>query len=168
MKNNSNSNPGAFTFQKQGRNATVVGTMEITTLDSFAEQQRWFKNKPSIPIFKLDVEHFELEALQGAKRLLNSGIIENIAMELKPEQTKEAKLGITTILFDAGYELYAHGNFRGPGTLVEKNYTKPQDLLVDLEARMYNENVLFKLKSIKQGVFEELVNARMVDLRVAM
>ena len=67
-------NPGSFTFQKarakkfMNENETapkVIGKMEITTLDSFAERHGWFDSRPSIALFKLDEEHFELEVFEG-------------------------------------------------------------------------------------------------------
>lgn len=79
--------------------------MPLETLDEFADDSGWFDNKPSIPMFKLDVEMFERQVMEGAQRLLNSHIIEYIAMELKPEHEEMTKLKIVTILMEAGYSL---------------------------------------------------------------
>jgi FkbM family methyltransferase len=142
-------NPGSFSFQKPFKNAFVVGTMEITTLDVFAEEHGWFDTKPSIPIFKLDVEHFEMEVMEGATRLLNSGIIESIAMELKPAHSKKVKSKICSLLLGAGYEFFMHGGYKGPNIEVKINYTNSSELVSDLQAKKYKENVLFRLKRVE-------------------
>ncbi|KAL7530144.1 hypothetical protein ACHAXR_003334 [Thalassiosira sp. AJA248-18] len=139
-------NPGTFTFQKGG--GDVVGKMEITTLDVFAESHGWFDSKPSIGFFKLDVERFECEVIEGAKRLLNSRIIETIAMELKPDHSEDAKSTIVQLLFDAGYEFVMHGAWMGPNTKVLTKYNHSSELVKDFQAGKYKENVLFRLKGL--------------------
>jgi len=148
-------NPGSFTFQKAiakkiiNGNETahkVIGKMEITTLDSFAERHGWFDSRPSIALFKLDVEHFELEVFEGAEKLLKSRLIEKIAFELKPRQSLHAKSKIIKSLFDAGYEFYMEGIWMGPNKGVQKEYDKWQDLLEDINKKKYGENVMFRLR----------------------
>ena len=136
-------NPGAYSFNKDG---PVVAVMNITTLDLFSERHGWFDLRPSIGCFKLDVEYFEQEVIEGAEKLLKSRIIEMIAMELKPDHTEDAKLKICTILMDAGYELVMHGASKGPNKVVGKKYQHPSDLVKDFQGGMYKENVLFRLK----------------------
>ena len=62
-------NPGSFTFsQSRARKLngnTIVGGLPIVTLDSFAEEHGWFKTRPSIAFFKLDVEGFEANIMEG-------------------------------------------------------------------------------------------------------
>ena len=124
----------------------VVGTMNITTLDSFAERHGWFESKPSIAFLKVDVEKFEREAIEGAEKLLKARLIENIAMELKPDHSEEAKSKIVQILFDAGYTIKMHGAYLGPDIPVTINYTDWKDLVKDLQEDKYKENVLFRRK----------------------
>jgi len=55
-------NSGASTFQRAKENNKMMkvgGLIELITLDSFANQQGWFKPGPSIGFIKIDVEHFE-------------------------------------------------------------------------------------------------------------
>jgi len=155
---NTKNNPGAFTFKKPYASAESVGRMNITTLDEFAESEGWFDNKPSIPMFKLDVEMFERQVIEGAQRLLNSQIIEYIAMELKPEHDELTKLKIVTILMEAEYGLYMHGMWYGPDTVVTKNYTSPIDLVKDLQKGVYRENVVFRHNSIHEGLNATFAN----------
>ena len=137
-------NPGSFTFKSKGKNTKLLDILNITTLDAFAERHGWFDSKPNIGFFKLDVENFELEVLEGAEKLLKSHLIEKIALELKPEQNEERKLNILKHLFNAGYEIHMHGRFRGPAEIVEKTFNSPEELAEDL--KNYGENVLFRLR----------------------
>lgn len=151
-------NPGAFSFQGGSSADTVVDTMELTTLDSFADRHGWFQSKPSIGLMKVDVEHFELEVMEGAVRLLRSNLIKMIAMELKRDHPLESKRKILRFLYGAGYELYMHGNWMGPNFKVEKSYSfnsttshrgSLEELLDDVhEKKMYGENVLFVLRDL--------------------
>ena len=91
-------------------------------MDSFAERHGWFKDKPTIALFKLDVEHYELQVLEGAKKLFASKLIEKIAMELKSDQVLQDMHGIMKALFGAGYELYMHERWMGSNQRVQKIY----------------------------------------------
>lgn len=141
-------NPGSFSFQDtlNGTENTISDeAIEVTTLDSFAERHGWFQHRPSIGMFKLDVELFELQVLRGAKKLLGSGIVENIAMELKRKQTREDKEEILKTLFEANFELYMHGQYKGPHLVVTKNYhSNWNDLIHDLDRDKYGENMMFR------------------------
>lgn len=145
-------NPGSYSFNENLLDKSLpvkkilVGEMEITTLDAFAERHNWFETKPSIAFFKLDVEYFELQVLQGAKKLLNSRMVEMIAMELKHEQPKEEKYQILEILLDAGFEFWMHGAWMGPNKEVKTKYTNATKLVEDFEAKMFDVNVLFRLR----------------------
>jgi FkbM family methyltransferase len=139
-------NPGAHSF-KQIKNATVVGEMEITTLDSFAERHGWFESRPSIGFFKLDVEYFELEVIEGAEKLIRSRIIEMIGLELKTDHPRTTKYKICDLLLDSGYEFIMHGGFLGPNEPVKVNYVNATELVDDFQAKKYKENVLFHLKN---------------------
>jgi FkbM family methyltransferase len=145
-------NPGSYSFNENLLDKSLpvekilVGEMEITTLDAFAERHNWFETKPSIAFFKLDVEYFELQVLQGAKKLLNSRMVEMIAMELKHEQPKEEKHQILEILLDAGFEFWMYGAWMGPNKEVKTKYTNATKLVEDFEAKMFDVNVLFRLR----------------------
>ena len=154
-------NPGSFTFNydsakwfKTGKmNGTkaiydkkVIGIMEITTLDEFAERHHWLDSRPSIGLFKLDVEHYETEVLQGATKLLQSHIIENIVFELDPKQSKDAKSNIVRMLMEAGYELYMHGGYKGPSDIVSQKYKNWEDLIIAIhDENKYNRNLMFRI-----------------------
>jgi len=137
-------NPGSFTF-KEIEGAKVVGEMKITTLDLFAERHGWFESKPTIGFFKLDVEAFELEAIEGAKKLLSSHMIEMIAMELKPEYPAEKKEKICQILFGAGYKFTMYGDWEGPSKSVNLKHSDCSRFAKDFQANKYGENVIFQL-----------------------
>lgn len=154
-------NPGSFTFQERYayriettdennnvvRVPSVIGEMQITTLDLFAERHKWFETQPCIALFKLDVEHFEFEVLQGAKKLLKSNLIEVIAMELKTSYPKSVKSDIIKLLYTSGYEMYKHGRWMGPNKNVEQVYDNWQDLLEDIHNAKYGENTMFRLRT---------------------
>mmetsp|Transcript_26114 Transcript_26114/g.52048 ORF Transcript_26114/g.52048 Transcript_26114/m.52048 type:complete len:424 (+) Transcript_26114:34-1305(+) len=124
----------------------VVGKVDVITLDSFAERRGWFESRPSIGFFKLDVEGSEHLVLQGARKLLESRLIENIAMEIKADHTGENKKFIVKTLFDAGYGLHMHGGFKGPNKVVKKIYGTWEELVGDIMKNVYRENVLFRLR----------------------
>ena len=84
--------------------------------------------------------------MEGAQKLLKSGMIELIAMELQPNHSTNAKQRICEILFDAGYELGLHGGYMGPSEPVNANYTDSLVLVKDLELKRYKENVLWRQK----------------------
>lgn len=157
-------NPGSFTFQKEKAYFTnsidennntvkvplVIGDMQMTSLDLFAGRHGWFDSRPCIALFKLDVEHFEFEVLQGAEKLLQSHLIETIAMELKASYPKPRKSNIIKLLYSSGYEIYKHGRWMGPKYDVEQVYENWKDLVEDIHSQKYGENVMFRLKSEKQ------------------
>ncbi|GFH53277.1 hypothetical protein CTEN210_09753 [Chaetoceros tenuissimus] len=150
---NDSRNPGSFSFygdpKRKEREAGEISEVpiEVTTLDSFAERHGWFKTRPSIGLFKLDVELFELKVIQGARKLLSSGLVEKIAMELKSNHKKATKEGILQILFEANYEMYMHGTWMGPHEKVSKTYSDWKELLDDINKDMYGENVMFRKRN---------------------
>lgn len=169
-----NLNPGTYTFSQENAKKfrvkgpygkelvdekgeplmeyKVIDTLDITTLDSFAERNGWFDSKPSIGYLKVDVEHFELEVFEGAQKLLETNLIEFIAFELKMTEPQERKERILKVLFEAGYDLYKHGPWKGAHTFVEKVYSSWQDLASDFrkKKRMYEDNVVFRLNPSKE------------------
>ncbi len=154
-------NPGSYTFslsiaaRYQGSVSSeermryletegLVGEIEILTLDDFARIHGWFKSRPSIGFFKLDVEGFEPVIIDGAKELFRSRIIELFAMEMKKHHNSRDLWAMLDVIFNAGYELYMHGRYQGPNKIVTKKYSNFNDLAKDIRAKKYNENLLFR------------------------
>ena len=79
-------------------------------------------------------------------------------MELKRDHPLESKQKILRFLYGAGYELYMHGNWKGPNFKVEKSYSYNstttdrgsfEELLDDVHKwKLYGENVLFVLRDL--------------------
>jgi FkbM family methyltransferase len=111
-----NGNPGAGHFDHPGRTRTDGAEIPVTTLDVFAEQQGWFESRPSIPILKIDVEHHETNMLAGASKLLKSGLIQNIFLDLflDEKSDRDSKLRSLELLANSGYKLKGQGRFHGP------------------------------------------------------
>jgi FkbM family methyltransferase len=122
----------------------IVGEIELITLDSFAEKHGWFESRPTIGFFKLDVEGFEKQIIQGAKKLFKSRIVELFDMEMKTFTPSKDKYDMLEVIFNAGYELYMHGGFKGPKHIVEKNYSTYLELAADVTEKKYGENLLFR------------------------
>lgn len=137
-------NPGSYTFVEK-KHRKKVGTFQITTLDAFAQRHGWFESRPSIGFFKLDVERFELEVLEGALELLKAQIVENIEFEIKENLADEVKSKMVQLLLEAGYELYMYGGYMGPGKKVDQVYTNWKSLAKDIQQKKYGENLLFRL-----------------------
>jgi len=161
-------NPGSYTFSNQ----TVVQEkvedgmlLPLITLDALAMDQGWImtekknedhatitNNQPSIGFLKIDVEGLELSVLKGATQLLNSGLVENIAMEFKINMGRKTLVDIVKILFDSGYVANEIGGWQGPsetllsGKLIRR-YKSPVLFIDDLLAKFVNAdaNVWFQL-----------------------
>jgi len=75
------------------------------TLDTFAQERGWF-DKPdlSVAILKLDVEGKEPQIIEGSKRLLRSGIVENVLTEFRRLSRSTIQEAIYTLL-ETGYTL---------------------------------------------------------------
>jgi FkbM family methyltransferase len=116
-----NGNPGAGHFDHPGHTRTDGTELPVTTLDRFAQEQGWFdsqsQSRPtSIPILKIDVEHHETNVLAGAAKLLQSGLVQNIFLDLFQDEAsdRESKLRTLELLANSGYKLKAHGQWSGP------------------------------------------------------
>jgi hypothetical protein len=114
-----NGNPGAGHFEHPGHNRTDGTDLPVTTLDTFATQQGWFAEgatPPIISILKMDVEHHETNVITGAEKLLKSGMVKNVFVDLFLDEVadKEAKTQAIDFLVSAGYKLKAQGGFAGP------------------------------------------------------
>jgi FkbM family methyltransferase len=74
---------------------------------------------PCIPVMKMDVQGFEVQALQGAKRLLAARAIKRIATEIAPsflaaQGTKASAL--IRLLLDSGFRFEGHESYDQPST----------------------------------------------------
>jgi len=143
-------NPGSYSFSRaaatrfRSQGDFIEEEIDIITLDDFAERHGWFESKPSIGFFKLDVEGFEPPIMRGAKKLFKSRIVELFAMEMKPKLKRGEKNEILELVLNSGYDLYMHGEWRGPNKIVEKKYESFKDLADDIYNKTYGENLLFR------------------------
>jgi hypothetical protein len=78
----------------------VVEELDVISLDSFAG---WFESKPSIGFFKLDVEGYESQIIQGANKLFKSRLVEFFDMEMKPNISSGLKYDMLGLIFNSGY-----------------------------------------------------------------
>ena len=114
--------------QQQPSYIDRVDTIKLVSLDEIAIERGWLLTSPAssgpiIDILKVDVEGHELGVFQGAKKLLQSGLIKNIFMEGNVG-SKELKLKfneIVDIFYDAHYELVRTGGYIGPKNDVKYN-----------------------------------------------
>jgi FkbM family methyltransferase len=75
---------------------------------------------PCIPLMKMDVQGFEVQALKGAKRLLAARAIKRIATEVAPSflAAQGAKASeLIKLLRDSGFHFEGHLNYNNPQTL---------------------------------------------------
>ena len=110
-------NPGGYSFVRgmlPSRKKAVRETeaLPIVTLDDMANDLGWFEsdenNEPTkIVLLKVDVEGFEPSVFQGAKKLLNSSIIENIVMEMTSQKNNTNNLEMLHMIIDSGFYQYA-------------------------------------------------------------
>ncbi len=88
-----------------------------TTLDQFAQQRQWFdglqRHQVFISILKVDTEGHETQILEGARRLIQSGLVRNVLLEYR-KNGKEA----VEILFEAGYVLVYDGTGSTPSIML--------------------------------------------------
>jgi FkbM family methyltransferase len=104
------SNPGATglvpnkKFKPMSTNLTHQTEFPVSTitLDDFAQQNRWFEQKPQIHVslLKLDTEGHEPQILQGAQQFIQQKLARNILVEFRPS-CHEAMIA----LLDAGYAI---------------------------------------------------------------
>jgi FkbM family methyltransferase len=101
-------NPGAGRFDAGGANMPTsrkdFQELPVLTLDAFAEERGWFDSRPNIAILKIDVERHEANVLMGAKKLMNSHIVQNVFTEVSLEGTqKSVQKEALEVLVQAGY-----------------------------------------------------------------
>lgn len=138
---------GMVDIRKDTNKGNLADTVTVT-LDQFAQDHGWFDTPGfSIPILKMDIEGHEPYVVQGARRLLSSGIVKNILTEfrlvLEPLQ-KEA----VEVLLEAGYVSVDHTP-AGKITKYTKEstwtYLKAQDDY--FRKTRYNVDLWFQLES---------------------
>ena len=132
---------------KKGKEIPVI------TLDAFAESRGWFDSRPDIAILKVDVEGYEINVFQGGRRLLNSGMIRNIFMEVSARNQEEIRESSACLglIASAGYDVYQYGGFRGPKHIVNwsgQNVTQLTDLVIhEVTKKKHPQlNLWFKLR----------------------
>jgi len=110
-------NPGASSFfveniRKRNRKKLLV---EVQTLDSIADKERWTSSTFEKPIYllKVDVEGYEKFVFEGGKRLLQTRKIQNIIMENSNEDL-ELTLQLFTRIYGSGYRMVALMDHNGP------------------------------------------------------
>jgi len=152
-------NPGSFSFSKNQMKRfnseglkkdkkDIEGVLPLITLDALAEEKGWFESRPSIGFMKIDVEGGEPDVLTGALKLLNSKLVENIAMEMMRRTYRKDYM--LKVLYDAGFVLYKIGNFKGPSYVPDKAYDSWEELVKDIDEGMYKhqDNFWFRLKEL--------------------
>ena len=105
-------NPGKATMVRSmlptAKWIQVVGSeINIVTLDSMAHDLGWFEKKGPIVIMKVDVEGFEPSVFGGGKKLLQSGLIENILMEVTGQDDNSENENMLKLIIDSGYYVLA-------------------------------------------------------------
>lgn len=108
-----NHNPGQGKIIRSGF-LENKNTIKIVPLDLLASRLGWYST--DISILKVDVEGFEYDVFQGARKFLNSKSAKNIFMEgnvgSSYQQTQFKEL--VQLLDQAGYRIYRIGGFAGP------------------------------------------------------
>jgi FkbM family methyltransferase len=106
-------NPGKATLLRKmlptkKRNDIRIRERAITiiALDDMAKDLGWFDLNATIALLKVDVEGYEPSVFQGAKRLLNSGLVENVVMEITSQHDNSENKKMLDLLAQAGYYPY--------------------------------------------------------------
>ena len=117
-------NPGGASFDSIRKTNFSTTALSIR-LDDFAIDQGWITASGSrrssssvqaIGLLKVDVEGFEPQVLLGAKKLIQSGMVENVLMEFVTRRYKKEKdkaEQVIELLIQSGYMLQAVGNTKG-------------------------------------------------------
>ena len=120
-------NPGMATFEHTAtRKHVAVSDIPIRTLDQMAQELGWLTKKPSrqdstvptmrttIAILKIDIEGNEIGAVHGATHLLQSGLVQNIMLEVTGKANNDPVVAMLESIVEAGYDLYQWGLWIGP------------------------------------------------------
>ncbi|KAL3809609.1 hypothetical protein ACHAXA_002168 [Cyclostephanos tholiformis] len=97
-------NPGGSSFhgERLAKKYRWILPVRVATLDSIAMMQGWLDRR--ISLAKVDVEGFEDQVIEGGKRLIYNGNVENIIMENGNNNVTTVGLMLDT-LYDAGYRV---------------------------------------------------------------
>jgi FkbM family methyltransferase len=129
-------NPGAATVSLEGvprrkrRALRQTQLVDIITLDGLADTLGFFRSKSSpIVILKVDVEGFEPSVFQGAQKLLRSGIVENILMEVSGKRDNHQNEEMILLIQKSGYRLHGLGFSSGPTAARLPDYRDEKELV---------------------------------------
>lgn len=109
-------NPGKATFLRTMLpkwRAPKEKSIKIIPLDMMAREMKWFDRPTPIIILKVDAEGLEPQVFSGAKRLLLSGFVENIIMEISAQPNDDgnkANAWMLRLLVDSGYRVHQVAN----------------------------------------------------------
>ena len=104
-------NPGMGTFVNTRefvaakRKITQLSDIPMITLDSMATELGWLKNTIHIAILKIDIEGFEPPTVKGALKILSSGMVENLLMEMTSRHNNTENQQMLSNIVDAGFVL---------------------------------------------------------------
>ena len=159
-------NPGSHTFvqdlakdhfvkRNTGGDLQILegGKLPIITLDALAKDQGWLSsdNKVEIVLMKMDIEGMEHVALKGAKKLLETNIIQNILIEFNGDSSRADWVSLLETLFSSGYVLFKIGDHRGPDIPFQLATNDIDSVIDDIKNRPFskeggNVNAWFKMK----------------------
>ena len=96
------------------RNVTEISDIPmIIMLDSMATELGWFDNPICIAILKIDIEGFEPPTFKGALKLLASGMVENVVMEMTSRWDNAENEQMLANFVTLGFTLYMMGQSQG-------------------------------------------------------
>ena len=123
-----------------------IDNIGLITLDDFATQQGWLNTNQQlkteandvdrIAILNIDVEGYEANVVRGGRKLIGSGLIDNIIMEIsfpldKDEVSLDNLKEITSTLLDSSYHLHQWGYWKGPHMKLSAEHNHPSASILD-------------------------------------
>ena len=126
-----------------------IHNIALIALDDFATQQGWLNTNrrlaktsenandvDRIAILKIDVEGYEANVIRGGRKLIESGLIDSIIMEISfPPGKDEVSLGnlkeITSTLLESSYHLQQWGYWKGPHMKLSAEHNHPRASIID-------------------------------------
>ena len=116
----------------------IICPSDKSVENASAPTSRRSHERQSIAILKIDVESFEPQVIAGAKRLLQSGMVENILMEASGSSGREDLHEMLLTIMHAGYQLHQIGKAKGPVNAIPANYKtmSMEELAQDLIQRL--------------------------------
>jgi FkbM family methyltransferase len=118
-------------FVPANRNVTQLSDIPMIMLDSMATELGWLKNPIRIAILKIDIEGFEPPTVKGALKLLSSGMVENMLMEMTSRWDNTENQQMLSSIVDAGFVLFMIGKSNGPTStdVPETNAELPEKMM---------------------------------------